>query len=207
MKSEYLIFTIILIVSVLLIDLYTFKGLQILVAGISNSLIRNGINIIYWATTTLIILGILFVVSNVGNMRNPKFFSSYVMPLFGAITLFVFPKIVFILFQWIEDLLRVSIFVYSKFSSGNPEVASIGEMISRRAFLTQAGAALAAIPFISIAYGIFKGKYNFRILNETLSFENLPASFDGLRIAHISDIHIGSFENNYEAVKRGIEMV
>lgn len=207
MRSDYLIFTIILIVSVLLIDIYTFRGLQVLTQGISTTLIRNAITIFYWATTAFIIAGILFVFLNNSQMRNPRFFTSYVMPLFGAIMLFVFPKIVFILFQGIEDLGRFSFFLYSKVRSEDTQVASIGEIISRRAFLTQTGAALAAIPFISIAYGIFKGKYNFRVLEEQLSFENLPASFDGLRIAHISDLHIGSFGENYEAVKKGIDMI
>ncbi len=40
-----------------------------------------------------------------------------------------------------------------------------------------------------------------------MSFANLPAWADGLRIVHISDIHIGSFFNNHDAVQRGIDMV
>lgn len=208
MKTDYLIFMIVLIVSVLLIDIYTYRGLQVLMQGIPASLIRTAINIVYWTTTLLIIAGIFFVFSNMEQMRNPKFFSMYVMPLFGAVALFVFPKIIFILFQGIEDLGRFSFYLYSKFKTGdNTEVAALGEVISRRAFITQTGAVLAAIPFVSIAYGIFKGRYNFRVLEEQLSFENLPSAFDGMRIVQISDIHIGSFGDNYEAVKKGIDMV
>lgn len=207
MRSDFLVFTVILLVSVLLIDLYTYRGLQVLIEGVTNSYIRYAVNIVYWATTALIMAGVIWVGMNGDQMRNPRFFTSYVMPLFGAVMLLVFPKIVFILFQAVEDLGRFSFYVYSKVSTGDDQVAAIGELISRRAFLTQAGAALAVVPFVSIAYGIFKGKYNFRILEEQLRFENLPASFDGLRIAHISDLHIGSFGDNYEAVKKGIDMV
>lgn len=54
---------------------------------------------------------------------------------------------------------------------------------------------IAAIPFGAIIYGIYKGKYNYKVFQYTLHFEDLPLAFDGYQITQISDIHSGSFDN------------
>lgn len=77
---------------------------------------------------------------------------------------------------------------------------------SRRKFLSTLGWGLAAIPFASILYSIFKGKYNYKVWKYTLYFYNLPKAFDGYRITQISDIHCGSFDN-YEKIRYGIELI
>jgi predicted MPP superfamily phosphohydrolase len=65
---------------------------------------------------------------------------------------------------------------------------------------------IAAIPFISILYGITKGKYNFKVLKYTLYFDDLPTAFDGYQISQISDIHSGSFDNK-EKIKYAVDLV
>jgi predicted MPP superfamily phosphohydrolase len=54
-------------------------------------------------------------------------------------------------------------------------------------------------------YG-FTNQYKYQIKRVKLSFDNLPASFKGLRIVHISDIHSGSFMDK-KAVEHGVEMI
>lgn len=54
--------------------------------------------------------------------------------------------------------------------------------------------------------GIFRGKYAYRVIEQTLYFDDLPKNFDGFKIAQISDIHSGSF-NNTKAVQKGIDLV
>lgn len=54
--------------------------------------------------------------------------------------------------------------------------------------------------------GIFRGKYAYRVIEQTLYFDDLPKNFDGFKIAQISDIHSGSF-NNTKAVQKGINLV
>jgi uncharacterized protein len=76
---------------------------------------------------------------------------------------------------------------------------------SRRRFIAEAGILLAAIPFTGFLYAIFKGKYDYRVHEVTLHFDDLPASFDGFTITQLSDLHSGSFDN-MPAVTRGIEI-
>jgi predicted MPP superfamily phosphohydrolase len=65
---------------------------------------------------------------------------------------------------------------------------------------------LAAIPFGAILYGMYKGKYNFKVLEYTLHFEDLPEAFDGYKITQISDVHSGSFDDP-EKVSYAIDLI
>ena len=76
----------------------------------------------------------------------------------------------------------------------------------RRKFLTLTSAVLSGIPFLTMIYGITKGKYRYIVENIKLSFKELPEAFEGYRIVQISDIHAGSFDNKAQ-VERGIRMV
>ena len=55
-------------------------------------------------------------------------------------------------------------------------------------------------------YGMIFGKYNYKVINHTLYFDDLPEKFDGFKLAQISDVHAGSF-NNPSAVQRGISLI
>ena len=92
-------------------------------------------------------------------------------------------------------LLTISSLVFGVFSLTAFIAKNDLNVPGRRKFISQIALGLAAIPFASLLYGMYKGKYNFRVLNYTLHFEDLPDAFDGYRITQISDIHSGSFDN------------
>ncbi|MGH2552511.1 MAG: metallophosphoesterase, partial [Chitinophagaceae bacterium] len=80
-----------------------------------------------------------------------------------------------------------------------------GESISRSAFLSWAGMIAGGGLFGSLIYG-FGNKYRYKVKKFDLSFSNLPATFKGLKIVHISDIHSGSFTDK-KAVMRGVRKI
>ena len=57
------------------------------------------------------------------------------------------------------------------------------------------GVAVSSFLLLSFAYGAFVTRTDYKVKEVELSFEGLPESFDGYRIAFISDIHIGSMWN------------
>ncbi|MBN2166236.1 MAG: metallophosphoesterase [Marinilabiliaceae bacterium] len=79
--------------------------------------------------------------------------------------------------------------------------------ISRKKFLSQIGIILATAPAISLLFGALKGRFKFYTRYQKLSFPNLPSSFDGLRIVQISDLHLGSFNSNYETMQEVVDMI
>ena len=121
----------------------------------------------------------------------------------GLILIVYVPKIFLTLFMFGEDLIRlirgaINYFVeYDNASSYIPE---------RRKFVSQIALALAAIPFASLIYGIFEGKYNFKVIKQQVFFPDLPDAFDGFKITQISDIHSGSFDNP-EKIQYAIDLI
>jgi len=65
---------------------------------------------------------------------------------------------------------------------------------------------LSLIVVIVFIYGIFKGKYAYRVIKHTLYFKDLPEAFDGFKLTQISDVHAGSL-NDPKAVQKGIDMI
>ncbi|WP_295667697.1 metallophosphoesterase [uncultured Mucilaginibacter sp.] len=76
---------------------------------------------------------------------------------------------------------------------------------ARRKFISEVAILVAAVPFSGFLYGMFKGKYDYKLHKQTLYFDDLPEAFDGFTITQISDIHSGSFDNT-AAVQRGIDL-
>lgn len=110
----------------------------------------------------------------------------------GLMLLVYVPKIVITLVLLGEDIFRLGAGILNYFMYN----ASRGEIMpDRRKFISQIALGLAAVPFLSLIYGIFEGKYNFKVIKQTVLFPDLPDAFDGFRITQISDVHSGSFDN------------
>ncbi len=74
-------------------------------------------------------------------------------------------------------------------------------------FMSKMGIVVATAPFVSLVFGVFKGRYNFRTERIEIPFTNLPNEFDGLKIVQISDLHLGSFGKNREPLQKAIKMI
>ena len=80
------------------------------------------------------------------------------------------------------------------------------DLNTRRHFLKTTGLVLSTLPFASFLYGITKGKYNFKVIEQTLFFSDLPKAFDGFKIVQFSDLHAGGFDS-FQEVKRGFDLI
>jgi len=121
----------------------------------------------------------------------------------GLVLLVFIPKILVTLFMLGEDVYRVFSGAITHFMGDNSASDFLPE---RRKFVSQVALGIAAIPFGSLIYGMTIGKYNFKVLKQTLFFEELPDSFDGMTITQISDIHSGSFDNP-EKIQYAIDLI
>ena len=118
------------------------------------------------------------------------------------ISLFVFQILVTILLLG-EDIFRIPQGIYAYFSKMPDQVQFLPQ---RRKLISQIAIGLASIPFASLLYGMFRGKYNFKVLSYKLEYDDLPEAFEGFKIAQISDIHSGSFDNP-KKVQYGVDLV
>ncbi len=195
---------------VLLIDLYTFKGLKACLKRPVNAGIKLFFRLIYWLVPFLLIASVIFVIYIKPVETNPRIFNGYFY-IVAFTLLFYIPKLVFISFHLIEDLIFVTektlniIFDYLRRFDKTRFYPSL--LTNRRVFISRTGIIIAIFPFFVIIYGMIIGRFDFQVTEEIVEFRNLPSSFDGLRIVHISDLHIGSFYGYKDKVKRAVDLI
>lgn len=121
---------------------------------------------------------------------------------FGFLLAMLSFKIITIIFLFGEDIFRLFVGIYQKVFSTQKEFS----IPSRRRFLSIIALGVAALPFGALLMGMYKGKYNYKVLKYQLEFDDLPDAFDGYQITQISDVHSGSFDNRSK-VAYGIDLV
>ena len=126
----------------------------------------------------------------------------FVYTAFGIFLMFFLPKLIFTISLVIND---VSGFLMSLFKSKGE--ASPGELINRGTFITYIGAILSTISFFGLGWGMLVGRYNYKVHRKKLVFDNLPPEFDGFKVVQLSDLHVGSFFEEFDKVEAGLQMV
>ncbi|MBZ9777836.1 metallophosphoesterase [Psychroflexus sp. CAK8W] len=171
---------IITIAILLALEVYAFQAFR--------TLFKFWWSLSVYVGITVVVLGLLFYSfyqpTPHGSLTG---FRAYMI---GAFLSIIALKLSVILWMFGEDIVRLSVFVYRKFST-----SSVENIPSRRKFISTIALGLGAIPFLSLLYGMYKGKYNFKVLSYELEFDNLPEAFEGYQITQLSDIHSGSFDN------------
>ncbi len=184
---------IIFIVIFGIIDFYAFQSIKTLVK--SN-----------WSYYLYVLISILVLGNFVYQLTHMdgKGLSIKTNIAIGLFLTLYLPKIVMMLFMFGEDIIRLPQAAYSFFTENDGSQSNHFPL--RRKFISQLALGIAAIPFASLLYGMYKGKYNFKVLKYTLHFEDLPEAFDGYKITQISDIHSGSFDNK-EKIEYAVNLV
>lgn len=63
----------------------------------------------------------------------------------------------------------------------------------RRKLLQAAGGALVAVPFAGLGFGVLVERTSLRVREVKVVIPGLPKDLEGLRLAHLSDIHLSAF--------------
>jgi uncharacterized protein len=183
------------------LDLYFFQAVKNVSQNLSpkTKTILYGI---YWSITILAVIGFLLFVYTEQSYLGRKV-RTY---LFSVIIGLFLAKMVALVFFLVDDLRRTIQWLAGKlfFNSTDLEGTS-GDGISRSVFLSWLGIAAGSTLFGSLIYG-YSNQYRYHINRIKMAFDNLPASFKGMRIIHISDVHSGSFMDK-KAVQHGVDMI
>jgi predicted MPP superfamily phosphohydrolase len=199
MKPRIMTFIFVTIIF-LLIDYYVFQAI-VTVSRNWTPTWKNLLQFGFWIPTLASLAALLWWTFDDPYKYSPSFRNWMLTGLFAV----YFSKIFAVLILFMEDITRGVRWVASFFYKSSDE-SILGEAISRSEFFSKTALVAAAIPFGTMAYGIISGAHDYRIRRQTVKIPNLPKSFDGIKIAQISDIHSGSFFNK-TAVKGGVQMV
>ena len=189
-----MIFRIVLLCLILLIiELYTFQVLKIL---IKSKPILISIALVSIFVLAYIVYALMQFDRSVGQTQQTMF-------TMGLLLIVYVPKLILTFLLMGEDIFRLGAGTINYFVDYDN---STDFLKSRRKFVSQIGLGIAAVPFLSLIYGITLGKYNYKVIKQRIFFPDLPDAFDGFTITQISDIHSGSFDNA-EKINYAIDLV
>lgn len=179
-----------------LLELYIFSGLR---HTFKNPIGQKTLMGIYICSLLVMIVGIITLFTSFsGGYSQASWAQNLVL---GLVVTFFVTKLIYAAYLVLVDTESIVTYLIQRFSPNQAKPS-----LQRRKVLKQIGVIVAAVPFSSFLYGVFKGRYDYRLHKVSLSFPDLPAAFDGFKIVQISDIHSGSFDNT-AAVKKGIEKI
>jgi predicted MPP superfamily phosphohydrolase len=183
---------IIFIVIYILVDIYAFQALR--------TITRNQWFYGVYIAISILLLGMIIYQVNYGD--STRTMTPWRMYTLGLALAIFFPKLIVVAVMFLEDFVRFLV------GAANHGFGFSDQFYlpSRRKFVSAIAIGVAAIPFLSLMYGMFRGKYNYKVLSYELEFDDLPDAFDGYRITQISDVHSGSFDNKNK-VAYGIELI
>ncbi|MFV8332753.1 metallophosphoesterase [Flavobacterium sp. GSP14] len=189
-----MVFRIVLLCLILLvIELYTFQVLKTL---IKSKPILISIELVSILVLVYIVYALMQFDRSVGQTQQTMF-------TMGLLLIVYVPKLILTFILMGEDIFRVGAGAVNYFVDYDN---STDFLKSRRKFVSQIGLGIAAVPFLSLIYGITVGKYNYKVIKQRIFFPDLPEEFDGFTITQISDLHSGSFDNP-EKIKYAIDLV
>jgi uncharacterized protein len=168
----------------LMIDIYFFQALQV-VCGNSTQGTQIIIYSLYWALSLAAIV-IFWTLPYIHFKHHARLTRTNVFSILAGL---FFAKLIASFFFLADDIYRLVLWI-----GGDP--------VARSYILSWTGIIAGGSLFGILVYG-FGNKYRYRVKRVKLNYDNLPASFAGLKIVHISDIHSGSFTNK-EAVMEGV---
>jgi len=191
----------IFIAFMLLLDTYFFQAIKTVTQS-SSPRTKAIVYMSYWILAGLTIAGFLLFVYSEQYFLGKKIRTF----LFATIVGLFLAKLTGTIFFLADDLRRGVQWIAGKLFFNNTEAETMGgEGISRSAFLSWLGIAAGSTLFGGLVYG-FSNKYNYQTKRLQLAYDNLPGSFKGMKILHISDIHSGSFLNR-KAVEHGVNLI
>lgn len=200
MSKQFLFF----VLFILIVEYYSFVAVRSVLRN-TNSGFQIGMYISY-AILTLAVLWSFYAMSLWFRTEWPSLTLKYTVNFFIGVFL---GKVLITAILLIADLIMlIPNIVNFFFSFKNHPIGSHPDgsrFISRFTFISQSAFLLGALLTSGLAYGM-TNRYRYKIRRVQVMLKKLPDEFKGLKIAQISDIHSGSFDNP-EAVSEGISSI
>lgn len=179
---------------IVVIDLYFYQAVRHLMEDSSESAGR-WVRLGYFGLTLISIIALLSAILLTDVQPYVRFYlSSVVMVL-------ILPKVLGIIILLGEDMARGAVALWR--TVGGTDGAVIPD---RRDFLAKFTIVAAAVPFATMLHGMVSTAFNFAVKREKVHLPDLPSAFDGLRVAHISDMHCGSFAST-DSIAHAVELI
>lgn len=199
--NRFAIFLTIITLIGIVFDVYFYHGIKsVFNSGKYSNYFRYGywgISYAHYAYTliTIILLFSGFEAGRWGRMLGQTLFF-----------LVFLPKVLASTFLIIDDVIRLIRLLIGSISSIDVSGNEEGKGVSRLRFLQLSALGSFGVLLSSLTYGVIKGGYNYTVIKQKLKIPNLPDEFKGMKIAQISDLHVGSFMS-LEPMKEAVNLI
>ena len=184
------------VIFTLCIDLLVYSGLRFIFTSPKQ---RKIATYVHWSIPVMFfIYSIIYIAYITGispeHVMYRKFFN-----IFGLYMVIYFPKALFCVFVLLFHLLRLVKIIRKKKVTNH--TCNISSRKKRKSLLLSTGMIMSILLMLGLVYGIIYGRYDYSVEKHIVKHDQLPSSFDGLRIVHISDLHLGSFPSTKKLIK------
>jgi len=161
------------------IDFYVARGIKKILTNIN---LQRVIIPLYYIICIFSLID-LTIMRFYWNYANSIYSAYYYMLLTSFFFIFNIPKYIFFILYLFEELYSSLFKKYKKSYKSTFCLSKISVFLG--------------IAFVVLMlYGIFIGKYNYKVVEQEIAHYNIPQQFNGFRIVHISDLHLGSFSES-----------
>ncbi|MFV0483046.1 MAG: metallophosphoesterase [Bacteroidales bacterium] len=188
------IYLLIIFLSLLAADIVIFVELRKL-----KNLTKKILLSLHFVSVLLTVGALVFAYRNFGEVQNGRDLLNVGWLLY-LFMLFYIPKLVFLVFWILDVLIGVISMIFIRKTTAKTDRG-------RRRFIVKAGILAAFANFSFIASGALHERFNFKIRRVSIPIPNLPERFKGFKIIQISDVHLGTFGENYEDVAQAVELI
>jgi uncharacterized protein len=182
---------------IIFLDIYLWYSIAKAIRS-RKPLTRNLLTCFYWLPLfllfSIIIAGFVkpFIYWNI-------FWRTYLIAIIAIVYICrLFPILFLILADIISLIIRLSRLISGKgFARRHTDDTPMSEIVNQRItvknMILSAGWIIGTAFFVLFIAGMIFWNFDFRVRQETIHLPELPASFNGMRIVQISDIHLGNW--------------
>lgn len=119
---------------------------------------------------------------------NDFVLSARISWVFIILSLIYIPKVIYIVFYYVNRL-------YSRIFNTYTRI------------FRQIGFALSIFFVSGISFGLIVTRDNFHVKNQIIEIQNLPAGFDGYKLALIADLHLGNWNRKFSIMEPIVQLI
>jgi hypothetical protein len=201
MRSQIRFIFFFFVAFILLVDGISFAGLTGDFPAILHPLYLAG----FWVITLVIIVRLAVYGRVFLSNSKPGFFAGFYL-FTGFFLAFYVPKLFYIAFLIAEFALKLLIY---------PVILLVADPLPFGEFLwtgplnivSMLVIPLSAFSMMIVFWGMLFGRFNFKVRRSEITYTDIPPAFDGYRIIHISDLHLGSLYGYQDKLRRAINLI
>lgn len=201
MRSQIRIIFLVFTAFILLVDGISFAGLT----GDFPAIMHPLPMAIYWTATGVFIIRLAGYGRTFLSNGKPDLFAG-IFVFAGFFLAFYVPKLFYIAFLMAEFTLKLLVYPVILLVS-DPLPFGVYLWTGPLNIISMLVIPLSAFAMFVILWGMFYGRFNFKVRRLALTYKDLPPAFDGYRIVHISDLHLGSLYGHQEKLSKAFRLV